>query len=271
MSQRPIAPWLSSLVALLITTPAIAAPVFQRTPNLDDTATVPEGTSLLELTHRLILTGAKFSNFPTLTLGIGLPWETGLGGKFATNAATTKGVVVDWEVTLAKALLHQEQHWLDLGVKAGYNGVANSGDGELNLARTLGPVRLMAALRGFSNGYRLGPIAAVGAGLNIKLFPHLALAADVSRTLNTDHPLAWGAGIQAEIPYTPHSLSFQVSNVNATTMEGSSIGSNLIMWGFEFTVPFNMWERWVAIFRDPPPDPEATGSDASGSPAAAAP
>jgi hypothetical protein len=90
-------------------------------------------------------------------------------------------------------------------------------------------------------------------------------------TLNTDHPMAWGVGLQTEIPYSPHSLSLQVSNVNATTMEGSSIGSNLIMYGFEFFVPLNLWERWLVIFHDPPAEPETMGSDAEAGPPPASP
>ncbi len=54
-----------------------------------------------------------------------------------------------------------------------------------------------------------------------------------------DEDAAWGAGIQLGVPYTPHSFSLQVTNVNAATLEGTSRGGNTRV-GFEYTVPITL-------------------------------
>jgi len=52
--------------------------------------------------------------------------------------------------------------------------------------------------------------------------------------------VAWGAGLQIEIPYTPHSLSLQVTNTNTATLQGVSRGLDRVRGGFEFTIPFTL-------------------------------
>jgi plastocyanin len=52
--------------------------------------------------------------------------------------------------------------------------------------------------------------------------------------------LAWGAGLQLAIPYSPHTLSLQVTNTNTATLQGVSRGIDRVRGGFEFTIPFTL-------------------------------
>ena len=67
-----------------------------------------------------------------------------------------------------------------------------------------------------------------------------ALAGDVTTLLDrrTNEDPAWGAGLQIAIPYSPHTLSLQVTNTNTATLQGASRGIDKVRGGFEFTIPF---------------------------------
>jgi plastocyanin len=52
--------------------------------------------------------------------------------------------------------------------------------------------------------------------------------------------MAWSAGAQLAIPYTPHTLSLHASNVNTGTLQGSSRGAGGVRYGFEFTIPVTL-------------------------------
>jgi hypothetical protein len=49
----------------------------------------------------------------------------------------------------------------------------------------------------------------------------------------------WGAGLQARIPGSPHSISFFASNATTGTLQGTSVGGRTV-WGFEFTIPVRL-------------------------------
>jgi plastocyanin len=61
-----------------------------------------------------------------------------------------------------------------------------------------------------------------------------------------------------EIPGSPHTLSFQVSNNGATTLQGASrprpTELDQLRYGFTFTVPLSPG-RFLSIFRSPPAPP----------------
>ncbi|OYV68134.1 MAG: hypothetical protein B7Z72_08625 [Gemmatimonadetes bacterium 21-71-4] len=132
---------------------------------------------------------------------------------------------------------------MDVAVHAGYNDASRSWDGELTLARALGPIRLFGIGRTFS-AFRAGTgRSAAGGGFTLRLNQYVALAGDavtlVDRRANED--VAWSAGVQLGIPYTPHTLAVTVSNANTTTLEGASLGvPQGRRWGFEYTIPISL-------------------------------
>jgi plastocyanin len=119
-------------------------------------------------------------------------------------------------------------------------------DGEVSLTRSVGPVRLLGAVRGISSGYDVQrSLWGVGSGVVIRVTKWLSLAGDVFGLVNrpdsTGGVTGWGAAAQLRIPYSPHSFSIQVTNTQSASIEGSSWGvRGAHMAGFEFTIPFTL-------------------------------
>ena len=114
-------------------------------------------------------------------------------------------------------------------------------DGEASLRLRAGGLSLLGAARGFSSGYGGDARFALGGGLVVPLGGSLALAGDVITLLDREEgeEVAWSAGLQLEIPYTPHSLSLHATNTNTGTLQGSARG-DVTRYGFEFTVPITL-------------------------------
>jgi plastocyanin len=107
-------------------------------------------------------------------------------------------------------------------------------------------VRVLGSVRGISSGYDIQrSLWGVGGGAVIRVTSWLSLSGDLFSLVSppdtsVDH-LAWGAGAQLRIPYTPHSLSLQFTNTQSASIEGSSRGvPGAHMFGFEFTIPFTL-------------------------------
>src|SRR5438093_11420240 len=101
----------------------------------------------------------------------------------------------------------------------------------------------MAVGRLLSNGYHTDTTRyAVGGGATLRLHRWVALAGDVTTLLDRrpGEEVAWGAGLQLAIPYSPHTLSLQVTNTNTATLQGASRGIDKVRGGFEFTIPFTL-------------------------------
>src|SRR5712692_10435906 len=76
--------------------------------------------------------------------------------------------------------------------------------------------------------------AARSGGATLRLHRWVALAGDVT-TLIDKRPgekVAWGAGLQLAIPYSPHTVSLQVTNTNTATLQGASRGIDRVRGGF---------------------------------------
>src|SRR5258707_12767559 len=83
---------------------------------------------------------------------------------------------------------------------------------------------------------------AVGAGATLRLNRWFALAGDATSLLDkrAGEKLAWGAGLQIAIPYSPHTLSLQVTNTNTATLQGASRGIDRVRGGVEVTIAFTL-------------------------------
>src|SRR5258708_10248226 len=101
----------------------------------------------------------------------------------------------------------------------------------------------MAVGRLLSNGYHSDTTRyAVGGGATLRLHRWVALAGDVTTLIDkrAGEKVAWGTGLQLAIPYSPHTLSLQVTNTNTATLQGASRGIDRVRGGFEFTIPFTL-------------------------------
>ncbi|MBW3553315.1 MAG: hypothetical protein KY466_07390 [Gemmatimonadetes bacterium] len=233
-----------------------AQSVLERTPNVEGVWGSRPATLHFHFLHRFQVTSppvSKVLNSPTFLLAAGIPGRVVVGGRYATNSLLVGGSPNEWEVFGRWAAAPVAAGKLvDLALQGGWNGTAESADGEVLAGAGVGPVHLNAGARGFS-AFRGGdPRAAWLAGARLRLHRFVALAGDAARVLGSEAPdLAWSAGLQLEIPYTPHSLSLHVANANTTTLQGSTIGLPERLWGFEFTVPLTL-RRYFGPERPPP-------------------
>ena len=156
----------------------------------------------------------------------------------AQRAGETVGDAGDGEPASRRAEVRR-----GVALHVGYNQAAGSGDAELTAARVVGPLRAMAVGRFLSNGYHSDTARyAIGGGATLRLHRWVALAGDVTTLLDKrpGEKVAWGAGLQLAIPYSPHTVSLQVTNTNTATLQGASRGIDRVRGGFEFTIPFTL-------------------------------
>jgi len=213
--------------------------LLDRPPNLSGGWLGTPGTLQFNFVHRFGVGAAplrKVTNSPTFLLAYQLPGPLLIGFNYATSSDIAAAFPNEWE-----AFARYGQRGLAL--QAGYNQAAQSFDAELTGSHGFGRIRLMAIGRLLSNGYDSDTTRyAVGGGATIRLNRWFALAGDVSTLLDrrANEDPAWGAGLQIAIPYSPHTLSLQVTNTNTATLQGVSRGINRVRGGFEFTIPFTL-------------------------------
>src|SRR5207253_4814126 len=159
-----------------------------------------------------------------------------IGFNYATSSDIAAAFPNEWEVFARYARS-------GIALQGGYNQAAGSGDAELTAARVFGPLRAMAVGRFLSNGYHRDTTRyAVGGGATLRLHRWVALAGDATTLIDRrpGEKAAWGAGLQVAIPYSPHTLSLQVTNTNTATLQGASRGIARVRGGFELTIPFTL-------------------------------
>lgn len=228
---------------LLGVAPLASQSVLERTPNVEGVWASRPGTVHFHFLHRFMVLDPpirKVVNSPTFLVAAGLPGDVLAGMRYASNSPVVPASPNEWEV-FGRAALTETALPVDVAVQAGWNGTAESADGEVVVGWSVGSVRLIAGARAFS-AFRSGDgRAAWLAGGRIRLQRFVGVSVDAARALGDDAPdLAWSAGLQLEIPYTPHSLSLHVSNAPTTTLQGSTIGGDNRLYGFEFTIPVTL-------------------------------
>ena len=267
---------LAAAVLAVAGAPLHAQSLLERPPNLAGGWTGVPGSAYFNFLHRFDVSPAparQVSNSPTFLLGYTLPGSVLLGANYATKSLVAPAFPNEWEFFARAAPLRVERGFpADVAVQAGYNLAAESVDGEVALARSLGRLRVLAAARAFSNAYFADEARfAAAAGAVLTLHRYVALAGDVAALFDRaeDEEPAWGAALQLAIPYTPHTFSLQATNTRTGTLQGASRGSSETHYGFEFTVPITLSRyfgtRTAASETAEPPPPES-GAHAAASP-----
>jgi plastocyanin len=225
-----------------------AQSLLDRPPNLSGGWVVGTGTVQFNFLHRFRQSGEperKVLNSPTFVVATGLPFRSMVGFTYATNSALTPRYPNEWEFLARVAVLRElEGAPLDVSAQVAYNLSAEGVDGELAVARLLGPVRLLVAGRSLENPFESGRELAAAGGIAIRLSRFLALGGDVAtvfdRPADREEKTAWSAGVHVAIPNTPHTVSLHASNTNTTTLQGMSRGGETTRYGFEFTIPITL-------------------------------
>jgi plastocyanin len=264
---------LGALVAAAAVLPAQS--LLDRPPNLSGGWVANPGTVQFNFLHRFVRSDAperKITNFPTFLVAVGLPRRVMLGFNYATNSTLAPRYPNEWEFFGRYAPFEQDAGApLDVAAQLSYNLAAEGGDGEVSLARRVGPVRLIGVTRVLSNPFVAGETRLVlGGGAVVRLGRYVALAGDLAsltrRDSARDERVAWSAGLQLAIPNTPHTLSFQVANTNTATLQGVSRGGAGRRYGFEFTIPITL-ARYFGRQQPPPASPPAPAAAAPAAPA----
>jgi len=261
------------LVALAILLPhgGFAQDAAQRAPNLSNTWSPSRGVVQFNFTHRFDMSDAplrKITNTPTFQVATGVVGSLGVGFTYGSNSDLVTAYPNEWEwFTRWSPLSQAHGAPLDASVQAGWNVAAESFDGELSAARSIGRLRVLVAGRAFHHAfYEDSARYAVATGAVLRVLPWLSVAGDYATLIDradAEHP-AWGAGLQLSVPYSPHSMSLHASNVGTGSLEGASRGSHT-RWGFEYTVPITL--RRYAPRRPPRSDRPVADSPHSTAPA----
>jgi plastocyanin len=252
---------LTALAAVASPRGTEAQSLLERPPNVSGNWVGNSGTVYFNFLHRFTASDAperKVSNFPTFLVAAGLRYRLLVGFNYATNSDLAPRYPNEWEFFARHHLLRQDDGApVDIGGQVAYNLAAEGVDGEVSLARRLGPVRVIGAARILANPYVAGETRfALAGGATLRVARYLALAGDVAQVMNEDDDAparraAWSAGVHLAIPYTPHTLSLQATNTNVGTLQGMSRGGDLVRYGFEFTVPLTL-RRWFGRPSTPP-------------------
>lgn len=260
-------------VLVLIAAPAAGQGVVDRTPNLDDGWTVKTGVIQFNFLHRFEVSPPPFrkvTSFPNFRLATGLPYGFNVDLDYATNSTVFTGIPNEYQLALRRPLLRESQGApLDVTATAGYAFAPQSVDGEIELARRAGRVRLLGTIRGMSDGYDIQrSLWGVGTGAVVRVTSWLSLAGDVFGLVNAPDGAGlgtvWGAAAQLRIPYSPHTFSIQVTNTQSASIEGSSRGvKGVHMAGFEFTIPFTLSRYFGRRGKAAPPAQPAAPVDSS--------
>lgn len=264
----------TALLACILPFPAAAQTVLDRTPLVSGGWIGTPGS--LQITTPFRFSGTADPSLgvfvvPTFGVALGLPRNALVGGHYAPQSRVAGRD--EWEAFARwRPLVQAGGAPLDATVQAGWNGAAQSLDGEAALARWMGPLRLLAAGRVFSDAYGSGDTRMAVAGGAVwypapRRMP-IALAADLGTLLDADaaEELAWSGGVQIGIPYTVNTVSLFATNTASGTLQGVSRGGRRTRWGLELTlpIPLGAFIGWYPTREEarravaPPPAPPAS-------------
>lgn len=175
-----------------------------------------------------------------------------IGGSLAANARPDGEDVLELFARVGFPRVLEEHEWA-FGLTAGYSRPEGSVDGELSLWKALGPLRVLAAARAFSDLDGRGGRMAVMGGAVVPVTPGrmpVALAADlawVPRDDEADGPL-WSVGLHAGIASTPFTVAFQATNARDPGFQGSVVEGDEIHFGVAVMspIPLGRFLGWVA-------------------------
>ena len=269
------------VLAIAVPSTGISQPVLDRSPNMPGTWVTSPRNLFLEVSHRFqvvggdvnvtdIFDGAKIVNYPTFLLAYGLLDDVNVGFRYSSNSLLAGGPN-EWQPYVTWGAVRSTGGTSpSVALTGAWNGAAQSVDVELASQVRFGRIGLLGAVRGFSQAFDAmgdeGEAAlALAGGVVLSITRYLALAGDVAgRVAGPGGDLAWSAGLQVGIPYTPHTFSLMATNVSSGTMQGASTGvPGVVYWGFEFTIPFSGFARWGDIF-DPDEGSSAAGEASPG-------
>jgi plastocyanin len=183
---------------------------------------------------------------------LSLPGGILTGGTLAANARPDGSDVLELFARWGGPPSQEEDRWA-FGLAAGYSRPAGSLDGELSVWKALGPLRVLAAARGYSDLDGRGARAAVLGGIVVPVAPGrvpVALAGDLGQVVGGSDgfgPL-WSVGLHAGLSFTPFTVAFQASNARDPGFQGSAVEAGRLHFGVAVMspIPLGRYLGWVA-------------------------
>ena len=248
-----------TLLALTAAAPLGAQSLMYRPPNLGGTWVADGGVVQFNFVHRFhVFPGPSRTvvNYPTFTLAAGVGHNIDFGLRFGTkstipssgNSGNESEFFARWRVLGGP----EGKEGFAVAVTPAYNKLAKSADGELGVDWTHGPVTLSGEARGMSKPFGAsGAKASFGGGVVARLTSYVALSADVGSFVGPTTLAVWGVALNVVIPGSPHTFAFEAGNASVNSIQGNSLGSNDVRYGFEFTIPLHL-KRFAPWFHKSP-------------------
>ena len=261
----------AALVLLTSWTGAAAAAgqsVLDRSPNIQGVWGLDPGRGAFIFAHRFeVLSGGdELVSIPTLSLAAGLPAGLTAGLDFTSLSEAIPSAVTGNETQFWLKRPARLSGSVEIAPLLAYNTAAEGVDAALDVRVLARRFQFFVEGRAFSDLFGSEGFQAGGAvGGAVRLTEFLSLTGDVGKVLTlSDVPAAWSVALAAAIPGAPHSLTLQVTNAGAVTLQGASrektVGPSSVRYGFSFTVPIGT--RWSRLFT-PIADSGATAPEAS--------
>ena len=254
-----------ALLMLAVAAPLNAQSLMHRAPDLGGTWVSDGGVVQFNFVHRFhVFPGPANTviNYPTFTLAAGVGHNLDFGLRFGTrsNIPSSGGSSNESEFFARWRVLGGPEgtEGFAVAVTPAYNKLAKSADGEVGIDWTRGPFTVSGAARGMSKPLGAsGAKASFGGGVVARVTPYVALSADVGSFVGPTTLAVWGVALNVVIPGSPHTFAFEAGNASLNSIQGNSLGSNDVRYGFEFTIPLHL-KRFAPWFHGKP-RPSAVG------------
>src|SRR5437762_12090935 len=237
-----------ALLALAAGAPLDAQSLMYRPPDLSGTWVPDPGVVQFNFVHRFYVSPGPNNtvvNYPTFTLAAGIGHNIDFGLRFGTkssipssgNSTNESELFARWRVLGGP----EGKEGFAIAVTPAYNKLAKSADGEVGIDWTRGPFTLSGAARGMSKPLGASRAkASLGGGVVARVTPYVALSADVGSFVGPTTLAVWGVALNVVIPGSPHTFAFEAGNASLNSIQGNSLGSNDVRYGFEFTIPLHL-------------------------------
>jgi plastocyanin len=247
------------LLTLAATVPLDAQSLLYRGPNMGGTWVPDGGVVQFNFVHRFhVFPGPSnvVVNYPTFTLAAGIGHNVDFGLTFGTkssipssgNSSNESELFARWRLLGGP----EGREGFAVAVTPAYNKLAKSADGELGVDWTRGPITLSGAARGMSKPLGASRAkASLGGGVVARVTPYVALSADAGSFVGSSTLAVWGVALNVVIPGSPHTFAFEAGNASVNSIQGNSLGSNDVRYGFEFTIPLHL-KRFAPWFHGKP-------------------
>jgi plastocyanin len=227
----------------------------ERTPHLDGGWVGLPGTLYMDdwaLFRTTASEGDGLHAMPVYRALLTFPQGVLIGGTLAANARPDGRDMVELFARVGRPQAPSEHGWA-VGLTAGYSRPAGSLDGELSLRKPLGPLRILAAARAYSDLDGRSARGAVMGGAVVPLAPGrtpVALAGNLGHVIGgggaTD--FLWSVGLHAGVSSTPFTVAFQASNARDPGFQGSAVKAREVHFGVAVMSPIPLGRvlGWVA-------------------------